>query len=178
MKFNEKSLKQLKKGEVCLVIDHNTSLEDVDAILKKVFPKDYEGEYKDTTFEETLKQLPSINFIRSYPYNREEWTHGLLGLDKTIPQLEIKDFLKTSENEKKSNVTEEENLVNGKRPTRYASREVNGMDVIDLIEHWNLDFCRGNILKYLLRQKNQDESDLEKIIDYAQRKLKQLGNDK
>ena len=58
------------------------------------------------------------------------------------------------------------------RPERYASREVNGMDVIDLINHWNLNFCEGNILKYLLRDKGEDESDIEKIIDYAQRELK------
>ncbi len=50
------------------------------------------------------------------------------------------------------------------RPERYASRVVNGMDVIDLINHWNLNFQKGNILKYLLREKGEDESDLEKII--------------
>ena len=60
------------------------------------------------------------------------------------------------------------------RPERYASREVNGMDVLDLINHWNLNFSEGNILKYLLRDKGEDESDLEKIIDYAQRELKRL----
>ena len=60
------------------------------------------------------------------------------------------------------------------RPTRYKSREVNGMDVIDLIKHWDLDFCDGNILKYLLRQKGEDLQDMEKIKDYAYRKIKQL----
>ena len=62
------------------------------------------------------------------------------------------------------------------RPERYASREVNGMDVIDLAEHWNLSFAEGNILKYLLRNKGEDISDLEKIIDYADRRIKQLKN--
>ena len=62
------------------------------------------------------------------------------------------------------------------RPTRYASREVNGMDVIDLAEHWNLSFPEANILKYLLRNKGEDISDLEKIIDYAGRRIKQLNN--
>lgn len=61
------------------------------------------------------------------------------------------------------------------RPTRYASREVNGMDVIDLVEHWDLSFAEGNILKYLLRNKGEDISDLEKIIDYANRRIKQLN---
>ena len=63
------------------------------------------------------------------------------------------------------------------RPERYASREVNGMDVTDLIEHWDfLSWCEGNILKYLLRNKGEDISDLEKIIDYAGRRIKQLKN--
>ncbi len=57
------------------------------------------------------------------------------------------------------------------RPTRYSSREVNGMDVIDLVKHWGLNFNEGNILKYLLRNKGEDASDLEKIIDYAKREL-------
>jgi len=62
------------------------------------------------------------------------------------------------------------------RPQRYASREVMGMDVIDLAEHWDLSFPEANILKYLLRNKGEDISDLEKIIDYAGRRIKQLKN--
>jgi len=58
------------------------------------------------------------------------------------------------------------------KPKRYSSREVNGMDVIDLVKHWNLNFNEGNILKYLLRDKGEDVSDLEKIIDYAKREIK------
>ena len=60
------------------------------------------------------------------------------------------------------------------RPERYASRELNGMDVIDLVEHWNLSFAEGNILKYLLRDKGEDIQDLEKIKVYADRRIKQL----
>ena len=60
------------------------------------------------------------------------------------------------------------------KPQRYTTRAVNGLDVIDLVKHWNLNFNEGNILKYLLRDKGQDIQDLEKIIDYAQRELKHL----
>ena len=60
------------------------------------------------------------------------------------------------------------------KPERYKSREVHGMDVIDLVNYWGLNFQEGNMLKYLLRDKGEDESDLEKIIDYAQRELKRL----
>jgi len=59
----------------------------------------------------------------------------------------------------------------GKKPERYKSREVNGMDVIDLAEHWKLNFQEANILKYLLRDKGEDESDMQKIADYANREL-------
>ena len=48
------------------------------------------------------------------------------------------------------------------------------MDVIDLVEHWNLSFAEGNILKYLLRDKGEDIQDLEKIKVYADRRIKQL----
>ena len=60
------------------------------------------------------------------------------------------------------------------RPERYASREVHGMDVLDLIDHWGLNFSEGNILKYLLRDKGEDISDFKKIADYANREVKRL----
>lgn len=55
------------------------------------------------------------------------------------------------------------------RPERYKSREVDGMDVIDLIKYWDLNSNEGNILKYLLRDKGEDAEDMNKIADYAQR---------
>ena len=59
-------------------------------------------------------------------------------------------------------------------PLRYSSRLVNGMDVIDLIKFWNLDFNEGNILKYLLRDKGEDIEDMNKIADYAKRQSEYL----
>ena len=60
-----------------------------------------------------------------------------------------------------------------KAPEHYKSREIEGKDVIDLVDYWKLSFCEGNILKYLLRDKGQDIDDLRKIIDYAEREIKQ-----
>lgn len=60
------------------------------------------------------------------------------------------------------------------KPDRYKSKEVNGMDVIDLCKHWNLNFNEGNILKYLLRDKGEDLLDMKKIADYANRELNHL----
>ena len=69
---------------------------------------------------------------------------------------------------------EQELLDSFEKPDRYKTREVNGMDVIDLCKHWDLSFNEGNILKYLLRDKGEDVLDMEKIIDYANRELKHL----
>ncbi len=72
-------------------------------------------------------------------------------------------------------ITKEESLISeaeykeNETPDRYASRLVNGMDVIDLAEHWNLNPQEMNILKYLLRDKGQDYEDMLKIADYANR---------
>ena len=60
------------------------------------------------------------------------------------------------------------------KPEHYQKNTINGKDVIDMIKIFNLNFNEGNILKYLLRKKNQDIEDLTKIIDYANRELKHL----
>tara|TARA_R110000751_G_scaffold285492_2_gene389810 strand:+ start:306 stop:746 length:441 start_codon:yes stop_codon:yes gene_type:complete len=56
-------------------------------------------------------------------------------------------------------------------PERYKSREVNGMDVIALAEHWKLNFQEANILKYLLRYKGEDLEDMIKIGVYSNREV-------
>ena len=58
-------------------------------------------------------------------------------------------------------------LLNIDKPQRYKSREVHGMDVIELAEFWNLNPQEMNILKYLLRDKGEDYEDMIKISDYA-----------
>ena len=62
-------------------------------------------------------------------------------------------------------------------PERYNSRLVHGMDVIELVKHWGLNFNEGNILKYLIRDKGEDISDMQKIGIYANRELKHLKNE-
>lgn len=57
-------------------------------------------------------------------------------------------------------------------PERYKNSL--GHDVIDLVKIFDLNFNEGNILKYILRKKNEDISDLYKIIDYANREIKYL----
>jgi hypothetical protein len=53
-------------------------------------------------------------------------------------------------------------------------------DVIDIIRDYNMNFCRGNILKYILRAgKKQDElGDLLKAKDYLEREIALLRDEK
>ena len=53
-------------------------------------------------------------------------------------------------------------------------------DVIDIIRDYNINFCRGNILKYILRAgKKQDElGDLLKAKDYLEREIALLRDEK
>ena len=59
-------------------------------------------------------------------------------------------------------------------PLRYNSKK--GYDVIDVIKDYQLNFNRGNILKYIIRagKKDNELKDLEKALDYLQREIKHL----
>jgi len=63
-------------------------------------------------------------------------------------------------------------------PERYATRKIEGHDVISMVKIFNLNFNEGNILKYLLRDKGEDLQDLEKIVAYAQREIQHIKNGK
>jgi hypothetical protein len=49
----------------------------------------------------------------------------------------------------------------------------NGMEVIDIIESFNLSFHKGNAIKYILRsgKKGNEFKDLEKAIWYLNRSI-------
>ena len=59
-------------------------------------------------------------------------------------------------------------------PIRYNSNK--GYDVIDVIKDYNLNFNRGNILKYIIRagKKDNELKDLEKAADYLRREIEYL----
>lgn len=52
----------------------------------------------------------------------------------------------------------------------------NGMESIDVIEAFDLDFCLGNTVKYVLRagKKDNEIQDLKKAIWYLNRRIQQL----
>ena len=51
-----------------------------------------------------------------------------------------------------------------------------GIDPIDIIESWDLNFSLGNAIKYILRApyKNNELEDLEKAKWYLEREIKRL----
>ena len=53
-------------------------------------------------------------------------------------------------------------------------------DVIDIINDYQLNFCRGNIIKYVIRaSKKRDQlQDLLKAKDYIEREIQLLRNQK
>lgn len=60
------------------------------------------------------------------------------------------------------------NLVNN--PKHYNQ---NGIEVIDVIEAYNLNFRLGNVIKYILRSelKGNKKQDLEKALWYLKREV-------
>lgn len=61
-------------------------------------------------------------------------------------------------------------------PSHYADGWSNGAEIIDITEH--LNFCRGNVIKYVARAGNKDPDkeleDLEKAQFYLNREIERL----
>ena len=53
-------------------------------------------------------------------------------------------------------------------------------DIIDVIRDYNLNFCRGNIIKYVARagKKQNELQDLLKAKDYLEREIELIRNNK
>ena len=73
------------------------------------------------------------------------------------------DYLSDNEYEEDNN-----NLVN--HPPHYNQ---NGIEVIDVIEAYNLNYRLGNVIKYILRSdlKGNKKQDLEKALWYLEREV-------
>ena len=65
-----------------------------------------------------------------------------------------------------------ENLIN--HPVHYQG---NGIEVIDIIDSFNLNFNLGNSIKYILRadKKGNKKQDLEKAVWYLNHELKKYN---
>ena len=69
----------------------------------------------------------------------------------------------------------EEVNKNVSHPSHYNQ----GIEVIDIIESWNLNFSLGNAIKYILRSpyKGKQIEDLEKARWYIDREINRLKGD-
>ena len=69
---------------------------------------------------------------------------------------------------------------NVNHPNHYFADS--GIEVIDAIEAWNLNFSRGNAIKYIARAgvKNPEKEieDLEKAVWYINREIERLKGEK
>ena len=64
-------------------------------------------------------------------------------------------------------------MSNVNHPSHYNFGTI---EVIDVIEDWNLNFCLGNAIKYIARcaYKGHKKEDLEKAKWYIEKELKKL----
>ena len=64
------------------------------------------------------------------------------------------------------------------RATQMHYENGKGYDVIDIIKDYDLNFNRGNVLKYICRagKKDNELTDLRKALDYLQREIQHFEN--
>lgn len=63
------------------------------------------------------------------------------------------------------------------QPLHY---ETDSIDVIDVCKIYNLNFNKGNVVKYVCRSGKKDDEikDLEKAITYLEREIEHLRNER
>lgn len=54
----------------------------------------------------------------------------------------------------------------------------NPHEAIKIIEHYNLNFALGNVIKYVVRDKGTDLGDYIKARDYLDREIKKLQDER
>ena len=66
-------------------------------------------------------------------------------------------------------------------PNHYGGKD-NPYEAIKVIEAWDLDFCLGNVIKYVSRagkkENNSSIQDLQKAAWYLNRRIEELNNDR
>jgi len=86
-----------------------------------------------------------------------------------LPEITYSDFIASLESKPTPNHTEQViDMVN--HPPHYT---VNGIEVIDVIENYKLNYKLGNVVKYILRAdlKGNRLQDLKKALWYLQREI-------
>ena len=65
-------------------------------------------------------------------------------------------------------------------PSHYGGKD-NPYEAIKVIDAWNLDFCLGNVVKYISRAgkkgNNSKEQDLKKALWYLEHEIESMKGD-
>lgn len=102
------------------------------------------------------------NFLENYPYRNRNFKNEILyaksKFDETYLYHELLEIFT--------------NKI--MTPIHYDSGQ--DYDLIDIASHYNLNFFRFNVLKYICRagKKQNELQDLEKAVDYLQREIKNI----
>ena len=86
--------------------------------------------------------------------------------------MKISDKYKVITTDEK-NATIQEKVVTEKETVNHPDHYNQGIEAIDIIESWNLNFSLGNAIKYILRApyKGSKREDIKKAIWYLEREL-------
>jgi hypothetical protein len=142
--------------------------------LAKKFGEYYKPEYtitkdKPMTAQEWWQQKDVKEAWKRMIEHLNKSEHEQLGY-KTTMDMEYEDKMKSAEKYQEK----ENDLVN--HPAHYKSKS--GMESIDVIEAFDLGFCLGNTIKYILRAGKKDptktKEDLEKAVWYLKREIGKL----
>ncbi len=109
--------------------------------------------------------LWKFNLFRKYTNNER---YSKFATSSNLPEITYSDFIASLESKPIPPCDTQPDMVN--HPPHYT---VNGIEVIDIIDAFGLNFNMGNALKYLLRadRKGNKEQDINKAIWYLQREI-------
>jgi hypothetical protein len=111
-----------------------------------------------------------------YTYLKSMVGYGVTNFPDNVSKITYSDFIASLESKPTPNHTEQKpDMVN--HPPHYT---VNGIEVIDVIENYKLNYRLGNVVKYVLRAdlKGNRLQDLKKALWYLQREIEQSEKQK
>lgn len=97
--------------------------------------------------------------------------------DKDGNEIDMEDYLRDAPTYAQEQLAEIERREAVNHPAYYKT---GGIEAIDVIEAWNLDFCLGNTVKYIARcGKKSDKvlEDLKKAAWYLNREIERMGRE-
>lgn len=117
-------------------------------------------------------KVMNVFHIDTCTHFRDAWMGYYTNCEDTnnLPEIHYSDFVASIEAKKSNHSEKHLDMVN--HPPHY---NVNGIEVIDVIENYKLNYRLGNVVKYVLRSdlKGNRLQDLKKALWYLQREIEQ-----